>query len=100
MSVAAIAAVSCVPLINVVALVAPLNITADPDTKPEPFTVKVKAVPPAVALDGKRDVMATFGLLIVNWRLAEVPPPGAGLVTVTLAVPAVAMSAPVIAAAS
>ena len=36
--------------------------------------------------------------LIVNDRVPDVPPPGAGFVTVTLAVPAVAMSAAVIAA--
>lgn len=40
--------------------------TVAPVTKPEPFTVRVKAAPPAVALVGASDVIITFGLLIVN----------------------------------
>jgi hypothetical protein len=100
MSVAAIAAVSCVALMNVVVLDAPLNVTTAPAANPDPFTVNVNAAPPAAAPVGESDVMAIFELLIVNWRLAEVPPPGAALVTETVAVPAVAMSAAVIAAVS
>ena len=94
MSVAAIAAVSCVAL---VVLAAPLNVTTAPAANPDPFTVNVNAAPPAAAPLSEIDVMAIFELLIVNWRLAEVPPPGAALVTATVAVPAVAMSAAVIA---
>jgi len=74
--------------------------TVAPLTKPEPLTVSVKAAPPAVALVGESDVMIRFGLLMVNGMLAEVPPPGAGFVTVTFAVPAVVMSAAVIPAVS
>jgi len=61
---------------------------------PLPFTVRVKAAPPVVALAGDREVIAGKGLvaLMVNAELPEVPPPGAGLDTVTWAVPAVAMS--------
>lgn len=66
MSIAAIAAVNCVALINVVGLATPLNVTTEPKAKPEPLTVNVNAGPPAVALDGVSDVIAIFGLLIVN----------------------------------
>ena len=97
---AAIEDVNCAALTSVVGLATPLNVTTEPDTKPEPLTVSVKAAPPAVALDGVSDVIATFGLLIVNWRLADVPPPGAALVTATLAAPAAAISDAVIAAVS
>lgn len=99
-SVAAIAAVSCAVLINVVTLAVPLNVTTAPLANPDPFTVKVNAAPPEVAPVGASDVMAILELLMVNWRLAEVPPPGAALVTETVAVPAVAMSAAAIAAVS
>ena len=72
--------------------------TVAPLMKPEPMIVSVKAVPPAVAPVGESDVTTKFALLIVNEMPAEVPPPGAGFVTVTFAVPAVAMSLAVIAA--
>ncbi len=68
-----------------------------------PFTVNVKAVPPAVADVGLMLVVAGTGLLaalIVKVWALEVPPPGAGVNTVTEAVPAAAMSAAVIAAVS
>jgi len=97
-SAAAIAAVTCVALTKVVALVAPLNFTTDDETNPVPFTVRVNAVPPAVALVGMIEVAVGAGLLIVNVWPPEVPPPGAGFVTVTFAVPAVAISAAEIAA--
>src|SRR4030042_2052634 len=61
-----------------------------------PLTVNVNAEPPAVAELGLRLVVVGTGLsgtLIVKVWLLEVPPPGVGLKTVTLAVPAVAMSA-------
>ena len=68
-----------------------------------PFTVKVKADPPAVALTGLMVVVVGTGLLatvIVNVWALEVPPPGAGVKTVTVAVPAVARSDARIAAVS
>ena len=65
-SAAEIAAVSCVALTNVVVLAAPLNFTTDVDTKPVPFTVRVKAAPPAVALVGEREVSVGAGLLMVK----------------------------------
>ena len=72
-------------------------------TKFDPFTASVKAAPPAVALEGESEVRAGTGLgtvvvLIVKASAFEVPPPGAGFTTVTCAVPAVAMSAAVMAA--
>jgi hypothetical protein len=65
-----------------------------------PFTIRVKAAPPTVALDGESVVTVGAGLFTVNGELPEVPPPGAGLVTVTLNVPAVAISAAVMDAVS
>ena len=55
--------------------------------------MRVKADPPAVADAGLKLVMVGVGLLIVNDLVLDVPPPGALLNTVILAVPAVAMSA-------
>jgi hypothetical protein len=75
--------------------------TVAPATKPVPVRVKVKAVPPTVAKVGAREVsVGAEAALIVNDRMPDVPPPGAGFVTVTVAVPAVAISAAVIAADS
>ena len=73
--------------------------TVAPVTKPVPVRVNVKAAPPTVAEVGAAEVrVGAEAALIVNDREAEVPPPGAGFVTVTGAVPAVAISAAVIAA--
>jgi hypothetical protein len=50
----------------------------------------VKAAAPALALDGERELTVGTGLeagLIVKVRAADVPPPGAGFCTATLAVP-------------
>jgi hypothetical protein len=60
--------------------------------------VSVNPAPPAVAEVGLRLVVAGTGLLIVKVWALEVPPPGVPFTTVTEAVPAVAMSAAVIAA--
>ena len=65
-SAAVIAAVNCVALTKVVVLAAPLNFTTDVDTKPVPFTVSVKAAPPAVALVGEREVAVGAELLMVK----------------------------------
>lgn len=99
-SAAAIAAVNCVALTNVVVFAVPLKLTVEVDTKFVPFTVSVNAAPPAVALLGERVVMVGNGLLMVKVADAEVPPPGAGFVTVTLIVPPVAISAARMAAVS
>ncbi len=45
-------------------------------------------------------VIVGIGLFIVNVALLDIPPPGVGLKTVTVAVPADAMSAAVILACS
>ena len=77
------------------------HFTTEPATKLVPFTVRVKPAPPAALLAGERPVVVGTGLLIVKVRAGvEVPPPGEGLNTVTLAVPAVAMSAAVMSAVS
>ena len=93
MSAAVIAAVSWEALMKVVALAAPLNFTTEPATKPAPFTVSVNAAPPAVALAGESDDAEGAGLLMVNVCAFEMPPPGGGFVTVTFAVPPLAIYA-------
>ena len=100
MSAAGIAAVSCVPLTNVVVRSVPFQRTTEPVTKFVPVTVSVKADPPTVALLGERELSPGTGLSRLNGRDEEVPPPGAGLNTVTCAVPAVVMSAARMAAVS
>jgi len=73
--------------------------TVAPATKPVPIRVNVKAAPPTAAEAGAIELsVGPETALIVNDRLPDVPPPGAGFVTVTVAVPAVAISAAVIAA--
>jgi hypothetical protein len=66
--------------------------TVEAETKFVPVTVRVNAAPPAVALDGESEARVGAGLLMVNVRAPEVPPPGVGFITVTDAVPGVAMS--------
>ena len=73
--------------------------TVAPATKPVPARVNVKAAPPTVAEVGATEVrVGAEAALIENDTAADVPPPGAGFVMVTVAVPAVAISAAVIAA--
>ena len=92
MSVASIAAVAWVEERTVVVRSNPFHLTLDPETKPVPVTVRVNAAPPAVADEGESEVMVGVGLLTVKVFPVDVPPPGAGLKTVTVGVPAVAMS--------
>jgi hypothetical protein len=91
-SAARIAAVTCVPLTNVVARGEKLKFTTEVDTKPVPFTASVNAAPPSTAFNGEIVVIAGTGLFTVKIAADDVPLPGGGLVTVTLNVPAVAMS--------
>jgi hypothetical protein len=91
-SVAEIAAVNRVSDTYVVERFDPFHCTTELDTKPVPFTVSVKPAPPAVPDDGLRLVVAGTGLLMLMVCALEVPPPGAGLYTVTVAVPVVAIS--------
>jgi hypothetical protein len=102
MSAAVICAVSCVLLPNVVARWLPFHCTMDELMKFAPVTVSVKAASPAVAFGGEIELSVGlgFGALIVNVCAPEMPPPGAGVDTVTDAVPAEAMSAAVICAVS
>src|SRR5256885_2330699 len=95
-SVAGMDDVSCDAETNIVVRLAPFQRTTDePATKFVPFTVNVNAVPPTVADVGLRLVVVGTGFgdaEIVNVWAFEVPPPGAGLNTVTDAVPAVPRS--------
>ena len=85
---------------GVIAGLAP-KFTVAPVTNPVPVRVNVKAAPPIAAVAGATEVsVGPETALIVNDRLPDVPPLGAGFVTVTVAVPAVAISAAVIAAVS
>ena len=85
---------------GVIAGLAP-KFTVAPVTKPVPVRVNVNAAPPTVEEAGAIEVSAgAESGLMVNDRVPDVPPPGAGLVTVTVAVPAVAIAAAVIAAAN
>jgi hypothetical protein len=54
----------------------------------------VKAEPPVAALFGEMEVIDGTGLpTVVKFTVFEVPPPGAGFVTVTATIPAAAMAA-------
>ena len=71
----------------------PLKLTTEVDTKLLPFTVRLTGEPPTFALVGEMLLAVGTGLFTVNVRAGEeVPPPGAGLVTVTLNVPVVVRS--------
>src|SRR2546423_5097649 len=99
-SAAAMAAVSCVALTKTVVRAAPFQLTVEPPAKLLPVTVSVKAAFPAAALAGDRVESVGDGLLTLNVWAAEVPPPGAGVTTVTCGVPAAATSAAAMAAVS
>src|SRR4029077_3420006 len=71
----------------------PLKFTTELWIKPVPFTVSVKAVPPAATVEGFKEAIVGAGLLIMNDCALEVPPPGVGLVTVTLRGPPATISA-------
>lgn len=93
-SVAVIDAFTCVALRNVVAFATPLKFSTEAELKFVPVTVRVKAAP-LVALVGESETSVGNGLFTVNGEFPDAPPPGAGFVTVTLNVPAVAISAAV-----
>src|SRR5262249_39090710 len=82
---AVIAALTCGALTNAVVRLDPFHFTTDVDRNPVPFTVRLNAAPPAVALVGDNEPIVGTGLfaaLIVNVKALEVPPPGVGLKTV------------------
>ncbi len=87
--------VSWVALTTVVGLVEPFQATDAPARKPDPFTVSVKAAPPAVAVAGDSEESVGGGLMMVKATAFDGPPPGKGLATVTAWEPADAMSAAV-----
>jgi len=66
----------------------PFHLILDPFMNPVPVAVSVKAALPAVAELGLMLVNTGAGLLILNVCAALVPPPGNGVKTVKLAVPA------------
>jgi hypothetical protein len=79
-------------------LAAPPKFTTEPETNPVPFTVSVNAGPPASPLAGNSVDTVGTGFATINGVPVDVPPPGAGFVTVIEDVLAVAISAAVIAA--
>lgn len=76
MSVAGMTAVSCVLLTKVVSRLELFQTTTEPETKFEPFTVRVKPAPPAAVLEGEREASVGAGLLMVKVRAVDSPPPG------------------------
>ena len=96
-SLAGMAAVSWVALTKVVVRFTPFQRTVEADTKPLPVTVSVNAGPPWSALLGESVESTGTGLreVMAKGKALEVypaAPPGAGLNTVTCAVPAAARS--------
>src|SRR5262245_4234515 len=100
MSVAGIAAVNRVALTKVVGRSLSFHRTTELLAKFVPLTVRVNAAPPTSAKFGLKDVSvgAGAGGVIEKLRAFEVLPLGPGLTTVTLAVPAAAISVAGIAA--
>src|SRR5881296_288154 len=86
-SFAGMLAVSWVALTKAVVRELPFQRTTELATKLEPVAVSVKAAPPTAALVGEIEVSTGTGLLMLNVLAVERPPPGAGLKTVTCAVP-------------
>ena len=98
-SAAGIVATICVAVtdVGVIAGFVP-KFTLAPLANPPPFKVRVKAGPPEVALVGDIDESVRVAPVTEKFTAPEVPPPGAGFVTVTGKVPTVAISAARIAA--
>ena len=96
-SAALIAEVSCVLEINVVGRAPEFHCTTEVLTNPEPFTVSVKDALPCGAPSGVMEERAGDGFVIV--KAGPFPMPEApGVTTAMVAVPAVAISAALIAA--
>jgi hypothetical protein len=83
MSLAEIVAVSCVLLTNVVGRPDPFTSTTEPLTKLPPFTVRVKAGPPATLVLGETPPSDGTGLFTVKVKAPLVPPPDKGVFTAT-----------------
>jgi hypothetical protein len=84
---AVIDAVNCVALTKLVVMSVLFHLTTEPETKFEPSTVRVNSELPARAFAGEREDSMGTGLLIANVTSFDVPPPGVGLKTVTVAAP-------------
>jgi hypothetical protein len=93
---AEICAWSWVLEVTVVVRGLPYQTTAEDETKFVPVTEREKAALPAVAEEGLSEVIVGAGLLTVKVEGFDVPPPGAGLETVTGTGAPEAMSAAVI----
>src|SRR3990172_8493817 len=78
MSAAVISAVNCVLLPKWVSRSLLLKRTTEPLTKPEPFTVRMKAELPKIVFAGARLLIVGRGLSTATFSALEVPPPGAG----------------------
>src|SRR5215470_20239091 len=93
-SVACNAILTCVAESTVTVRAWPPTVAVAPAAKPVPVAVSVKAALPAVTLAGLRVLMLGVGFTgaTVSGRAADVPPPGAGVNTVMLGVPAAAIS--------
>jgi len=89
MSLAGIVTVSCVLLTNVAGRSVTLKFTVAPATKFTPFTVSVKAGPPATTLDGLKDKIVGGGPYTIKVLDAELPPLETGLATITVTAPVV-----------
>jgi hypothetical protein len=93
MSVAGICTTTCPAVIDVgTKPVIEPKFTVAPGRKPLPLIVNANDDPPAVAVVGEIEVTASTVLSIVNGSALDIPPPGAGLVTVTLMLVTVAIS--------
>jgi hypothetical protein len=77
---------------KVVGRVLPFHFTVAPLRKLLPFTVRVKPLSPTAFVVGDIEVMLTSGYVMVKVAAPEVPPPGVGVNTVTLADPPLAIS--------
>ena len=91
-SLAGMVAVSWVADTYVVVLEEPSNFTTEDETKLVPLTVIVNSASPTVLKVGDIDAVVGTGLFTVNVCALDVPPPGVGLKTVILNVPAVVRS--------
>jgi hypothetical protein len=95
-SAAGTVALSCVAETYVVVRLVPFHLTTEDEMKLFPVTANVNEELPTAADEGLIDKVTGRGLLlevIVNVNPDEVPPPGVGLNTVTVAVPPDAISA-------
>src|SRR5207249_4095663 len=98
---ALIVALTCVALSSVVVWATPSKWITEPLMKFVPVTVSVKAASQAGGLVGGSLLLVCTGFAASPARLSsdlELPPPGAGLLTVTGLLPAVAIAAALIVA--